>query len=189
LRAVDDAGIGEAAYSNIVAILTDSSTTILPESTTQFLPVSATPTVGVVTAASKPRGTDKIIVAAGVAGSFLFLVLVVIVLFFVRKRIRNKQREQSVKEFQSWHERHAECSSSPTSALLQLDTFKRKREIQPEEISYVVLLKDWDISPSHLKLLDKKLGAGQFGMVKEGLYTSSENSIPEVVAVKMLKGI
>jgi hypothetical protein len=52
-----------------------------------------------------------------------------------------------------------------------------------------VILKDWELSPSHLKLLDKKLGAGQFGMVKEGLYTSSENSNPEVVAVKMLKGI
>ena len=97
LRAVNDAGIGEAAYSNILAILTDSSTTVLPESTTQLLPDLATPTVGVVTAAGKPRGTDKVIVAAGVAGSLLFLVLVVIVFFFVRKRIRNKQREQSVK--------------------------------------------------------------------------------------------
>ena len=97
LRAVNDAGIGEASYSNIVAILTDSSTTVLPESTTQLLPDLATPTVGVVIVASKPWGTDKVIVAAGVAGSLLFLVLVVIGFFFVRKRIRNKQREQSVK--------------------------------------------------------------------------------------------
>ena len=85
LRAVNDAGIGEAAYSNIVAILTDPSTTVMPESTTQLLPPDlATPTVGVV-------------VVAGVTGSLLFLVLVVIGFFFVRKRIRNKQREQSVK--------------------------------------------------------------------------------------------
>ena len=98
LRAVNDAGIGEAAYSNIVAILTDPSTTVMPESTTQLLPPDlATPTVGVVVVAGKPWGTDKVIVAAGVAGSILFLVLVVIGVFFVRKRIRNKQREQSVK--------------------------------------------------------------------------------------------
>ena len=58
---------------------------------------------------------------------------------------------------------------------------------ETEEISYVVLLKDWEISPSHLKLQEKTLGAGQFGIVKQGLYTPSENCDAEIVAVKMLK--
>lgn len=61
-------------------------------------------------------------------------------------------------------------------------------ESEQEEISYVVLLKDWEISPRHLKLTDQKLGSGKFGVVKQGLYTPSENSSTEVVAVKMLKG-
>ena len=56
-------------------------------------------------------------------------------------------------------------------------------------MSYVVLLKDWEISPSHLKVQDRSLGAGQFGIVKQGLYTPCEKSDPEIVAVKMLKGI
>ena len=58
---------------------------------------------------------------------------------------------------------------------------------EQEELSYVELLKDWEISPTHLKLTDKKLGSGQFGIVKQGLYTS-KNSTSEIVAVKMLKG-
>ena len=58
---------------------------------------------------------------------------------------------------------------------------------EQEELSYVVLLKDWEISPSRLKLTDKKLGSGLFGIVKQGLYTS-KNSTSEIVAVKMLKG-
>ena len=58
---------------------------------------------------------------------------------------------------------------------------------EQEELSYVVLLKDWEISPTHLKLTDKKLGSGQFGIVKRGLYTP-KNSASEIVAVKMLTG-
>ena len=55
-----------------------------------------------------------------------------------------------------------------------------------ESISYIVLLEDWEIAPDKLKLLDKKLGGGQFGIVKQGLLTT-EKGDPEIVAVKMLK--
>jgi hypothetical protein len=58
----------------------------------------------------------------------------------------------------------------------------------PSTIPYVDILKDWEIAPNKLKILDKKLGAGQFGIVKQGLYTPSENVDLVDVAVKMLKG-
>jgi hypothetical protein len=51
-----------------------------------------------------------------------------------------------------------------------------------------VLLEDWEIAPDDLKILDKKLGGGQFGIVMQGLLTTAKGD-PEVVAVKMLKGI
>ena len=52
---------------------------------------------------------------------------------------------------------------------------------------YVVALKDWEIAPDNLKLLDKKLGEGHFGIVRQGLLTTRKDN-PEVVAVKTLKG-
>ena len=50
-----------------------------------------------------------------------------------------------------------------------------------------MLLEDWEIAPDNIKLLDKKLGGGQFGIVTQGLLTSGKGE-PEVVAVKTLKG-
>ena len=58
----------------------------------------------------------------------------------------------------------------------------------PEALSYIVLLKDWEILPKNLKLLDKKLGEGQFGIVMQGLLTTGEGD-SVVVAVKTVKGI
>ena len=55
------------------------------------------------------------------------------------------------------------------------------------EISYIVLLEDWEISPSKLKLLDKKLGGGQFGIVRQAIFTGDKGE-PETVAVKTVKG-
>ena len=48
-------------------------------------------------------------------------------------------------------------------------------------------MEDWDVAPEKLKLLDKKLGEGQFGIVKQGLLTTEKDD-PEIVAAKMLKG-
>ena len=45
-----------------------------------------------------------------------------------------------------------------------------------------------EIAPDNLKLLDKTLGEGQFGIVKQGLLTTVDGD-SEVVAVKTLKGI
>ena len=54
-------------------------------------------------------------------------------------------------------------------------------------LPYVVVLEDWEIAPGKLKLLDKKLGEGQFGIVRQGLLTNRKGD-SEVVAVKTLKG-
>ena len=54
-------------------------------------------------------------------------------------------------------------------------------------LSYVAVLEDWEIAQENLKLLDKKLGEGQFGIVRQGLLTTGEGH-SEVVAVKTLKG-
>ena len=56
-----------------------------------------------------------------------------------------------------------------------------------ESLSYVVTLQKWEIAPNNLKLLSKKLGEGQFGIVKQGLLTT-DKADPEIVAVKILKG-
>ena len=50
-----------------------------------------------------------------------------------------------------------------------------------------MLLENWDIPPDNLKLLDKKLGGGQFGIVTQGLLTTGKGD-PELVAVKTVKG-
>ena len=50
-----------------------------------------------------------------------------------------------------------------------------------------MLLENWDIPPDNLKLIDKKLGGGQFGIVKQGLLTTGKGD-PELVAVKTVKG-
>ena len=49
------------------------------------------------------------------------------------------------------------------------------------------MLDDWEIAPDNLKLLDKKLGEGQFGIVKQGLLKTGKGD-SEVVAVKTLRG-
>ena len=54
-------------------------------------------------------------------------------------------------------------------------------------LSYVALLEDWEIAPDNLKLLDKELGKGQFGIVRQGLLTIRKGD-SEIVAVKTLKG-
>ena len=54
-------------------------------------------------------------------------------------------------------------------------------------LSYVALLEDWEIAPDNLKLLDMKLGKGQFGIVRQGLLTTRKGD-SEIVAVKTSKG-
>ena len=49
------------------------------------------------------------------------------------------------------------------------------------------MLENWEIAPANLKLLDKKLGEGKFGVVRQGLLTTRGGD-SEIVAVKTLKG-
>ena len=51
----------------------------------------------------------------------------------------------------------------------------------------MVLLSEWDIAPYNLTMLDKKLGEGRFGIVKQGLL-KTEIKDQVTVAVKTLKG-
>ena len=71
-----------------------------------------------------------------------------------------------------------------TSGLIQYKCFAEFSE----DISYIVLLADWEIAPNTLQVLDRKLGGGQFGIVRQGIYTPETKGDPEVVAVKVLKG-
>ena len=72
--------------------------------------------------------------------------------------------------------------------LIEVTEKKFFSESRSKKISYVGLLKHWQISPNRLRVLNKPLGAGQFGIVKKGIYTPSSGSDPKDVAVKMLKG-
>ena len=79
-----------------------------------------------------------------------------------------------------------ECSQY----IITIGSIKIKRTFLdvPEIIlAYVVVLEDWEIAPNNLKLLDKKLGEGQFGIVKQGLLKTGKGD-SEVIAVKTLKG-
>lgn len=58
-----------------------------------------------------------------------------------------------------------------------------------ETVDYLVILQDWEISPNSLMVLDTKLGEGQFGVVKQGIWIHPETGDSEDVAVKMLKGV
>ncbi|CAB4022081.1 Angiopoietin-1 receptor, partial [Paramuricea clavata] len=98
-----------------------------------------------------------------------------------------KTFENNDDEFQSYHEKHANSKESPKTRCHELQQLNTDIESNTEDVSYVVLLEDWDILPNKLNVLDRTLGAGKFGIVKHGLYTPSENDYPMDVAVKMLK--
>ena len=56
-------------------------------------------------------------------------------------------------------------------------------------LSYICVIDDWEIQRDNLVVFQKKLGGGQFGLVKKGLYKDKTNDNGErPVAVKMLKG-
>ncbi|XP_028411985.1 tyrosine-protein kinase receptor Tie-1-like [Dendronephthya gigantea] len=120
-------------------------------------------------------------IIGGVAGSGVFICLAAFSLLFIVKKIQNRRKNNSIKEFESW------IASSRNDALFELEQLNEESELQPEEISYVTLLKDWEISPNHLHIMEKTLGAGQFGIVKQASYTAPGHDNPELVAVKMLK--
>lgn len=52
------------------------------------------------------------------------------------------------------------------------------------------MVDDWEIKRDRLVITNKKLGVGQFGIVKKGTYrtTSEDETSDQPVAVKVLKG-
>ncbi|CAB4029237.1 Fibroblast growth factor receptor 1, partial [Paramuricea clavata] len=126
--------------------------------------------------------------AGAVIGAILFVILVSIVLFILRRKILKRRHNESVREF---HSSRLEKQNNVDA----LQPAPKKPESQPnataqadqsENLSYVELLMDWEITPDSLKVLETTLGKGKFGIVKQGLLTTGESE-PEVVAVKMLK--
>ncbi|XP_028411585.1 uncharacterized protein LOC114534348 isoform X1 [Dendronephthya gigantea] len=105
-------------------------------------------------------------IIGAVAGSGVFICLAAFSLFFIVKKIQNRRKNNSIKEFESW------IANSRNDTLLELEQLNEESELQPEEISYVTLLKDWEISPNQLHIMEKTLGAGQFGIVKQASYTA-----------------
>ncbi|XP_028394333.1 tyrosine-protein kinase receptor Tie-1-like isoform X2 [Dendronephthya gigantea] len=117
----------------------------------------------------KLKTPEIIAIAFGVA-IFLFIIIVVALLFR-----RRRSAAQSL-------EGDVNSKNNGQNSLLVLETL-HNRNIEAE---YVDILEDWEISPRDLKVLNKNLGAGHFGVVKQGLY-KPQNGDPERVAVKMLK--
>ena len=52
------------------------------------------------------------------------------------------------------------------------------------------MVDDWEIKRDRLVITNKRLGVGQFGIVKKGTYrtTSEDETSDQPVAVKVLKG-
>ncbi|XP_028416161.1 fibroblast growth factor receptor 1-like [Dendronephthya gigantea] len=57
---------------------------------------------------------------------------------------------------------------------------------KPRNVS-VAVNRNWEICLDRLQILNETLGSGQFGIVKQGLYTSLQEEKHKKVAVKMLK--
>lgn len=55
---------------------------------------------------------------------------------------------------------------------------------------YLTVLDEWEVPRDNLIITSKKLGAGQFGIVKKGTYKTSKDGklCDKTVAVKVLKG-
>ncbi|XP_028416183.1 fibroblast growth factor receptor 1-like [Dendronephthya gigantea] len=122
------------------------------------------------------------LIAGGSTGAFVFLCLAVFIFLFLLRKIQKKRRDRSIQEFES---RWFEINLQKTNAAIERPN--RSSESRQKKISYVALLKRWQISPNRLKVLNKPLGVGQFGIVKKGLYSPQSGGDPKDVAVKMLK--
>ncbi|XP_028394324.1 ephrin type-B receptor 1-B-like isoform X2 [Dendronephthya gigantea] len=121
----------------------------------------------------KSKTPEMLGIGIGVASFFLIIIVVVILVF--------RRRRSAAQKSQSW-EGDVNAKNNVRNSLRELKTLHNRNL----EVVYVHVLKDWEISPNDLKVLDKNLGAGQFGVVKQGLYTP-QNGEPEKVAIKMLK--
>ncbi|XP_028409545.1 uncharacterized protein LOC114532167 [Dendronephthya gigantea] len=210
VQAVNDMNVvGEIAYvynvsidgsHNVVSSV--SSIFITPSSITERQSSYVTANTYKVTKPSNPtvivtsnKDIPTGVIAGGVIGAVVFLCLAVFTCVFLIRIIRKYRRMESREKFAEWHpsslDKMANTSVAGNKPLLQETNpiLQETNEALPLEISYVSILKDWQISPSCLKILSKSLGSGHFGIVRQGLYTPSAGSAPEYVAVKMMKDI
>ncbi|XP_028411984.1 tyrosine-protein kinase receptor Tie-1-like [Dendronephthya gigantea] len=185
VQAVDKNGIsGEAVYLYNVTIKGRKD---VPTKSAENLRGVSTDKQQTTKAVNSRSNNNVYAIAGGVAGSGVFICLVAFSLLFIVKKIQNRRRDISIKEFESWITNRPKTKNSRNDKLLELEQLNKESELQPEEISYVTLLIDWEISPNHLHIMEKTLGAGQFGIVKQASYAAPGHDNPELVAVKMLK--
>ncbi|XP_028393591.1 proto-oncogene tyrosine-protein kinase receptor Ret-like [Dendronephthya gigantea] len=145
------------------------------------LPVEPDPTTGIpsddTSNVSANNGHPGYVIAIAGGIPCFVLVLVVGIVFRTRRRQSTVQKHRSREDNSAADDRQ---NLHYASSLVMVSP----RNLT--ETEYADVLEDWEISPNDLKVLNKKLGAGQFGVVKQGLYTP-RNGDSEKVAIKMLK--
>ncbi|XP_028419117.1 fibroblast growth factor receptor 4-like [Dendronephthya gigantea] len=143
---------------------------------------------------SESQSSNAGAIAGGTIAALLVVIFALLVLYQLRKRNLQRERSKSIETFLSWRLNRVDNPNNRNSMFTEqqscssnVENLAVKQDVAMEEsISYIVLLESWEIAPDKLKLLDKKLGGGQFGIVKQGLLTIDKKD-PEIVAVKMLK--
>ncbi|XP_028390734.1 uncharacterized protein LOC114515639 isoform X2 [Dendronephthya gigantea] len=141
---------------------------------------------------SESQSSNAGAIAGGTIAALLVVIFALLVLYQLRKRNLQRERSKSIEKFHSWHLNRVDNPNNRDSMVTKQQSCSNNAEALPakqdveESISYIVLLESWEIAPDKLKLLDKKLGGGQFGIVKQGLLTIDKGD-PEIVAVKALK--
>lgn len=84
--------------------------------------------------------------------------------------------------------RDQECSTSQwpvrsRTSVVERDVVDNEMYLQDMEIN-----RNWEIPRERLKIAEEKLGEGEFGVVKKGIYLRKDGKELSV-AVKMLKGL
>ncbi|XP_028409527.1 fibroblast growth factor receptor-like [Dendronephthya gigantea] len=163
IEAVDIGIVGEAAYYYNITIQSEiTQESITPEAKTSQCNMPA--------------------IAGGLAGTVTFVGLAVIIYLFLMQRRNKGSQIQMTSEYQS----RQESEHTTQDGFVNFGEINEYNVPLPGEISYITILKDWEICPDRLQILDETLGSGQFGIVKLGLYTSLLEGHNKV-AVKMLK--
>ncbi|XP_028401197.1 proto-oncogene tyrosine-protein kinase receptor Ret-like [Dendronephthya gigantea] len=117
-------------------------------------------------------------IPGSVAGFVLLFALGLVVYLLLRRRSHNRPKEESMTP----EKEHLKENDVETIELMRLE-----RSAVQETVDYIIVLQDWEISPNSLVVMDINLGEGQFGIVKQGVWTHPASGKPEDVAVKMLR--
>ncbi|XP_028416160.1 tyrosine-protein kinase receptor Tie-1-like [Dendronephthya gigantea] len=164
IEAVDIGIVGEAAYYYNITIQSEvTEESITPE--------------------AKKSQRNMAAIAGGLAGTVTFVGLAIMIYLFLMRRRNKGSQIQITSEYQS----RRESEHTTQDGFVNFGEINEYNVPLPGEISYITILKDWEICPDRLQILDETLGSGQFGIVKQGLYTSLLEEGHKKVAVKMLK--